>query len=52
MIVAALLTVLALVDETAVQYLAERMLQGSSFWAAGCLGGAGIRAVGQRLRAR
>lgn len=51
-VIVAFLAMLAIVDETAVQYLAERMLQGSGFWAAGYLGGAGIRAVGHQLRAR
>lgn len=48
-----LLSVLfALVDDAVSRYLVDRVMLGSSFWSVGCLGGASMRVVGQRWRAR
>jgi len=39
-------------DLGASQQIVQQLWLGSSFWAVGCASGAGLRAIGQRLRGR
>lgn len=47
-----MMLLLCVIDPAVAQTLADRAVQGGTFWAMGCLGGASVRMVGQWLRAR